>query len=147
MINSLHLKEIRRFDPQINLVIPLYSYPISAGFPSTASDYIEKTLDLNEYLIKHPAATYFVHVQGDSMIEAGIHSGDLLTVDRSITPVNNAIVIAMVNGEFTVKRLRKKNGQIYLMPDNPKLAPTAVAGGMQVEIWGVVTYVIHKVVL
>jgi len=145
MMQGLRVVDIREFENQVGVEIPLFLSGVSAGFPSPASDYVEKTLDLNEYLIKHPAATYFVHVKGDSMIDAGIHSGDLLIVDRSLTPSHNSIVIAMVNGEFTVKRLRKKNGRIYLMPDNPDFSPIEVSGDMQVEIWGVVTYVIHNV--
>jgi len=144
MMQGLRVVDIREFENQVGVEIPLFLSGVSAGFPSPASDYVEKTLDLNEYLIKHPAATYFVHVQGDSMIGAGILSGDLLIVDRSLTPGHNSIVIAMVNGEFTVKRLRKKNGRIYLMPDNPDFSPIELSGDMQVEIWGVVTYVIHN---
>ena len=85
--------------------VPLFQDPISAGFPSVAEDYIENSLDLNELIIKHPASTFFVRVQGDSMRGAGILSGDILVVDRSLEASNNKIIVAIVNGEFTVKRL------------------------------------------
>jgi DNA polymerase V len=85
--------------------LPFYTEKLSAGFPSPANDYLEKSLDLNEFLIKNPPATFFVEIQGDSMIGAGIHSGDILIVDRSLEAVHNKIVVAVVNGEFTVKRL------------------------------------------
>jgi len=124
--------------------IPLCLSAISAGFPSSASDYVEKTLDLNEHLIKHPAATFFVRVEGNSMIGSGIHSGDILIVDKSLEPGQSSIVVAAINGDFTVKRIKKEGNRFFLMPENPKYEPIDVAGDMQVEIWGVVTYVIHK---
>ena len=96
----------------------LFMAPVSAGFPSPADDYIEDKLDLNEYLVKHPAATFFVKVTGDSMIGAGIHPGDILIVDRSLTPVDKSVVIAVVDGELTVKRIRLGNGRVALVPEN-----------------------------
>ena len=117
---------------------------VSAGFPSPADDYIEGKLDLNEYLIKHPAATFFLRAAGDSMIEAGIHHGDILIVDRAIEPVDNNVVIAVVDGELTVKRIRKSGNGLLLMPDNRDYEPIKVTEEMNVEIWGVVTNVIHS---
>jgi DNA polymerase V len=118
---------------------------VSAGFPSPADDYTEGTLDLNEYLIRHPAATFFVRVQGDSMVNAGIHSGDLLVVDRSLEPGNKKIVLAVLDGEFTVKRLMKKRGHLYLYPENSDYAPVEITEENRFEVWGVVTAVIHEV--
>jgi DNA polymerase V len=122
---------------------PLFMAPVTAGFPSPAEDYIEGRLDLNRYLIKHPAATFFVKVAGDSMIDAGIHPGDILIVDRSLDPVDKKVVIAVVDGELTVKRIRIKNGRIRLMPENENYKPIEIEKEMKFDIWGVVTNVIH----
>jgi DNA polymerase V len=122
---------------------PIYMVPVAAGFPSPAEDYIEGSLDLNKHLIKHPAATFFVKVTGDSMLNAGIHPDDILIVDRSIEPVNNKVVIAVLNGELTVKRLKLKNSKIFLIPENINYSPIEIDEGTDFEIWGVVTNVIH----
>ena len=123
--------------------IPLYANKISAGFPSPADDYLEMKLDLNTHLIKHPSATFFVKVSGDSMLHASIQSGDMLIVDRSIEPLDGKIVIAAIDGELTVKRLYKKNGQLKLLAENPKYKPIEITG-QDIIIWGVVTHVIHE---
>jgi DNA polymerase V len=125
-------------------IIPLFLSPVAGGFPSPATDYIEQNLDLNEYLIKHPAATFFVRVSGNSMIRAGIFSGDILIVDKSLNPKQDSIIVAILNGEFTVKRFRKEQGKIILYPENEKYLPTTITEGMDFQIWGVVTNVIHK---
>jgi DNA polymerase V len=125
--------------------LPLYSSKIQAGFPSPADDYIEKELDLNAYLVKHPSATFLVKATGESMIGAGIHQDDILVVDRSLTPVSGKIVIAAVDGQLTVKRLEKSDNKFFLMPENEKFAPIEVKEGSEVYIWGVVTTVIHPV--
>lgn len=126
--------------------LPLYLAKISAGFPSPAEDYVDKKLDLNEYIIKHPAATFFVRVEGDSMINVGIHDGDLLIVDRSLEPADGKIVIAVINGEMTVKRIRKQKEKLYLMPENEDFEPLEISEGSDFQVWGLVTYVIHEVV-
>lgn len=123
---------------------PVFMVPVSAGFPSPAEDYVEGSLDLNRHLIKHPAATFFVRVSGDSMINAGIYPNDILIVDRSLEPVNNKIVIAVLNGELTVKRLKLKDKQIYLYPENPNYSPIKIEENFDFEIWGVATNVIHS---
>src|SRR4030042_6039051 len=102
---NMKISKLYNFKNKTKVKLPLYISRIKAGFPSPADDYIEKELDLNEYLIKHPAATFFVRVEGNSMIDAGIHSGDILIVDKSLEAKNNKIVIAVVNGELTVKRI------------------------------------------
>lgn len=122
---------------------PLFAERVAAGFPSPADDYLEGQLDLNEYLIQHPAATFFVRVTGDSMIGAGIHSGDILIVDRALEAIDRKVVIAVVNGELTVKRLRKQKGKLVLMPENDRCQSIVIEDGMDLEIWGVVTNVIH----
>jgi DNA polymerase V len=123
--------------------LPLFLERVSAGFPSPADDYMEDRLDLNRYLVKHPAATFFVRASGDSMIGAGIHSGDILVVDRSLEPGNNSVVIAVINGELTVKRITKSRGKLFLLPDNESYRPIEIRDGMEFEVWGVVTTVIH----
>lgn len=124
--------------------LPLFGSRVSAGFPSPADDYLEDTLDLNSHLIKRPAATFLVRVSGDSMINAGIHPDDILVVDRSIDPTDGRIVIAVLDGELTVKRLSKRNGQVQLLPENPDFSPITVTEEQDLRIWGVVTNVIHS---
>lgn len=119
-------------------------HPIPAGFPSPADDHLEKCLDLNEYLIQHPAATFFAWAQGNSMINAGIRHGDLLIIDRSLEPKDRSIVIAVVNGELTVKRLCLKATGIWLMPENPEFSPIKIIDDMDLHIWGVVKHIIHS---
>ena len=122
---------------------PIFMAPVTAGFPSPAEDYIEGKLDLNEHLVKHPAATFFVRVTGDSMIDAGIHPGDILIVDRSLEAADKKVVIAVVEGELTVKRIRLINEKIVLMPENENYKPLQINNETDFEIWGVVTNVIH----
>jgi len=123
---------------------PVFLGRLPAGFPSPADDYIEGKLDLNRHLIKHPAATFFVRVTGDSMIGAGIHSGDLLVVDRSLEAADRHVVVAVLDGELTVKRLFKQQGVLRLLPENLNYQPIEISGQHTFEIWGVVTSVIHS---
>ena len=126
------------------LKIPLFESGVSAGFPSPADDYLDLPIDLNEFLIKHPAATFYVRVKGNSMEGAGILNGDLLIVDRAEEPRNKSIVLGIIDGEFTVKRIKKKGSDLYLMPDNPEFKPIKINDNMDFQVWGVVTYVVHK---
>tara|TARA_B100000242_G_C43023802_1_gene476637 strand:- start:1032 stop:1421 length:390 start_codon:yes stop_codon:yes gene_type:complete len=125
------------------LNIPFYEGGVSAGFPSPAEDYMHSKLDLNDLLIDHPSATYYVRVNGDSMLGAGIQSGDLLVVDRSLEVVDNSIVVANINGEFTVKRIKKNKNKMFLVPENKKYKPIEVTEEMDFELFGVVAHVIH----
>lgn len=125
--------------------LPLFSSSVPAGFPSVADDHMECRLDLNEHLIQHPSATFFARVSGHSMINAGIHDGDLLVVDRSLEAVSGKVVVAAVNGELTVKRYLKQANKAFLMPENKDYQPIEISSGHDVHIWGVVTSVIHKV--
>lgn len=127
------------------LQLPLYVASVSAGFPSPADDFIDTKLDLNEHLVKHPASTFFVRASGDSMINAGIHSGDILIVDRSLEPYDNAIVIAVLEGELTVKRLHYSGKRILLLPENTAYKPIDVTENEEFRVWGLVTSVIHKI--
>lgn len=124
--------------------IPLIESAVSAGFPSIAEDYVDRALNLQELLVKHPAATFFVRVKGTSMMGAGILSNDILIVDRALTPTDNKIVIARIDGELTVKRLRLRDEKVLLLPENPSYDPIEITDSMDFEVWGVVTYVIHQ---
>jgi DNA polymerase V len=117
---------------------------VQAGFPSPAGDYMEKGIDLNEYLIEHKSATFFMRVNGDSMTDAYIAPGSLVVVDRSLKPQHGSIVIAVVDGEFTCKRLEKRGTEMRLVPEspNPKFKPLILSEGMEVNIWGVVTSIV-----
>lgn len=138
------IQEIRPFQAGLGQKLPLYLSPVAAGFPSPAEDYLEKALDLNEHLVPHPAATFFVRVKGDSMIQAGIHDQDILIVDRSLEAKHNQIVIAAVDGDLTVKRLLLEGGKILLAAENPNYPTREIQGEDCLQIWGVTTYVIHS---
>jgi DNA polymerase V len=125
--------------------IPLYRSKVPAGLPAPADEALEKNLDLNQYLIKHPKHTFCVRASGHSMIDAGIYENDLLIVDRSLEAKNGKIVIAAIDGQLTVKRLKKeKNGKLFLLPENKKYKPIEVKEGSEIYIWGVVISVIHS---
>jgi len=123
--------------------IPCYSDLIKAGFPSPAADYREEILDFNSYLVQNRAATFTVRVEGDSMVEEGIRSGDLLIVDRSIPPREGMVVVAVLYGEFTVKKLIRREGRLWLYPGNPSFDPVRIELDMEFQVWGVVSFVIH----
>ena len=124
--------------------VRFYDIGVSAGFPSPADDYKEKKLDLNDLLIRQPEATFFAKASGDSMTGAGIFDGDMLIVDRSITATDGKIVIAVVNGELTVKRFKLVDRTAQLHAENPKYSPITLCEGDNVNVWGVVTNVIHS---
>ena len=124
--------------------IPYFAESVAAGFPSPAMGELNGTLDLNQLCIRHPAATYFVRARGDSMSGAGIDDGDILVVDRSTEVTNGAIIIAAINGEFTVKRLDKQNSRVRLLPENNAYSPIEITSGCGAEFFGVVTYIIKK---
>jgi len=140
----MQVKGIYPCQPHYRRKRPFFLSRVCAGFPSPADDYLDKGLDLNEFLIRRPAATFFIRVQGDSMLNAGIHSGDILVVDRSREARNNSVVVAVLNGEFTVKRLRRSAGRVFLCPDNERYRTLEVTRDMDFEIWGVVAHVIHS---
>lgn len=121
----------------------LFLSRVSAGFPSPADDYIEQSLDLNTHLVDHPAATFFLHVSGDSMTGAGIFDGDLLIVDRSLNPENGSVVIAVIEGELTVKRFFLEPHRVELRPENPAYPSLFYCSETEITIWGVVSWVIH----
>ena len=127
------------------LDIPFYQSNVPAGFPSPAEDFMDLDLNLQAYLVQHPSATFCVRVTGDSMQNAGIFSGDVMVVDRALEPKNNTIVLAVLDGEFTVKRIQKKGNQLFLKPENQTFKPIEITEEMDFKVWGVVTHIIHKV--
>lgn len=128
--------------PSIRL--PLFGHKVKAGFPSPADDYVEAWLDLNEHLIEHKDATFFVQASGDSMTGAGIQEGNLLVVDRALDARHGDIVIAVIDGELTVKRLEKRRGKIRLVAENPQYPAIELKDGQELTVWGVVTSVIQR---
>ncbi|MBT9590632.1 MAG: translesion error-prone DNA polymerase V autoproteolytic subunit [Thiobacillus sp.] len=127
-----------------HLALPMFGHKVRAGFPSPADDYVEAWLDLNEHLVTHKDATFFVQATGDSMTGAGIQEGNLLVVDRALEARHRDIVIAVVDGEMTVKRLDKRRGRIRLLAENPAYAPIEFQDGQELTVWGVVTSVIQR---
>ena len=124
--------------------IPLLNDSVSAGFPSPADDYTEENIDLNEHLISNPFSTFFLRVKGESMINAGIKDKDLIIVDKSLIAKPGDIVIAMIDGEFTIKRLSIKNDELYLKAENHNYPDFSFKNHIDVQIWGVVIYSIHS---
>ena len=138
-------KEFEIYIPDLETTqkLPYFDGGVSAGFPSPAEDYMHSKLDLNNLLIEHPSATYYVRVNGDSMLGAGILNGDLLIVDRSLEVTNNCIVVAYVDGEFTVKRIKKINNKMFLQPENKNHQAIEITESMDFELFGVVAHAIH----
>ena len=126
------------------LHLPLAAHRVPAGVPSPATDYAEDGLDLNGYLVQHPAATFLFSVQGHSMQGAGILDGDKVVVDRSVPARHGHIVIAVVDGEFTLKRLYQRHNRLELHPDNSDFQPIRLTPGKQLEIWGVVVGTVRR---
>ena len=125
------------------LQLPLASEQVAAGFPSPAEDYVDVGIDLNDQLIRHPTSTFFLRVSGDSMTGAGIHDGDLLVVDRSLNPRPGRVVVAVLDGGFTLKRLVRHQGRLRLEAANPDFPPLELQTCGDVQIWGVAVHVIH----
>ena len=126
------------------MLLTFYKEAVECGFPSPARDFTEGTIDLNEELIPHPNATFIVRARGDSMVGSGIYPGDLLIVDRSIKPQNESIIIAVLDGELSVKILRLKNKQVSLSSSKKNYKDVPVSEEMDFTIWGVCTNVIHN---
>lgn len=123
----------------------LFSSHIQAGFPSVAEDSWKEPLDLNRFLVSHPSATFFLKVSGHSMTGAGIFDQDIVIVDRSLSPSDGKIIIASIDGELTIKRLILKDNHTFLAAENPEFQPIAITADSDFRVWGVVTYVLHKV--
>ena len=148
------MKKLKRihFDKELSfysmdekiLDIPFYQSNVPAGFPSPAENFMDLDLNLQDYLVQHPSATFCVRVTGDSMQNAGIFSGDVMVVDRALEPKNNTIVLAVLDGEFTVKRIQKKGKELFLKPENKDFKAIKITEEMNFQVWGVVTHIIHK---
>ena len=130
--------------PDTKVWLQMCAWKVPAGFPSPAADHARKRIDLNEHLIRNKEATFIFRVKGDSMTGIGIYEGDELLVDRSIEPKHGNIVLAVLNGEFTVKRLHRRGGVVKLLPENPIYPPIVLKDGEELTIWGVVTRNLHK---
>lgn len=141
---KVKIEAIYKPDVSTSRMLPYFEGKVPAGFPSPAADYEENQLDLNKHLIKNPVATFFVRVSGDSMTGAGIHDGDLLIVDRSLDPKNKNVVIAVINGELTVKRIRIRKKKVFLEPENENYSTQEISQDSDFQVWGVVTNVIHS---
>ena len=144
MFSYSDVEAVWRPDSSTKWARPLFMTSVSAGFPSPAESYIEGHLDLNRYLIKHPVATFYVKVSGDSMAGAGIEPGSILVVDRAVEADDGDIVIARIGDELCVKRLRVRGGRIWLMPENEKYQPIEVIESMDFEVWGRVMHAIRS---
>ena len=144
MLSYANVESVMWPDRTTRCARPLFMTTVSAGFPSPAEGYIEGRLDLNRYLIKHPTATFYVRVSGDSMTGAGINPGTILVVDRAVDAEDGDIVIARINDELCVKRLRVHRGRIWLMPENENYQPIEVTDGMDFEVWGRVMHSIRS---
>ncbi len=141
---GLKIKEIRSIKEGKEDELPLLFPKVAAGFPSPADDFLQEKLSLSEFLIKNTATSFFVNVEGNSMKDAGIFDDDTLIVDRSAEAGNESIVIASVNGELTVKRIERKRGKLFLIPENNDYEPIEINQETELKIWGVVTHSIHK---
>lgn len=127
-----------------NLALPFADCGIKAGFPSPAQDYLEQAIDLNKELVRHPACTFYGRVSGDSMIDAGLHDGDIVVIDKSIQPFNGAMAVCFIDGEFTIKYIELHTDYIMLIPANRDFEPIKVTAENDFLIWGIVTYSIKK---
>ncbi len=125
------------------LELPVFN-DIKAGFPSPAGDFIDQSIDLNRHLIKHPSATFFGRVKGESMKDAGINDSDLLVIDKSIEPIDGKIAVCFIDGEFTLKRIKKDKTSLWLMPENKDFQPIKITEENDLRIFGVVTHVIKS---
>lgn len=143
--NRYNEKQSIRIVPiqKLKLELPLFE-SVSAGFPSPAEDYMDGRLDLNEYCIRNPSATFFIRVDGQSMQNAGIFDGDIIIVDRSLPPRHNDVIVGIVDGEFILKRYCRQGQYTFLVAENPSYNPIFIGENTEFRVWGVVTNVIHQ---
>lgn len=137
--------ELYRPEREPTVEVPLAESTVHAGFPSPADDFLEGSLDLNSLVIKHPEATFFARVEGDSMQDEGIVEGNILVVDKAVEPYDGCLAVAYIDGEFTLKRVRMEPDRILLVPANPKYPVIEIAAGQDFAVWGVVKWVIKQV--
>lgn len=141
----MKVEEIIRYESASKVELPLFMTSVSAGIPSQAESDIDKTIDLNELIVKHPNTTFFVRVNGEDWLDVGVFDSDLLVVDQALEPVDGNIVIVTLDGEITVKTYRLQNNDVYLESQNKKFLPIKIESHMEYHIMGVVTHVIHSV--
>jgi len=143
-LHSSSVLDIYSASSETVMELPLVTEGISAGFPSPAMDFVDVSIDLNKHLIKHPSATFYGRVKGQSMKDVGIHDGDLLVIDKSLEPVDGKIAICFIDGEFTIKTIKLETGICWLMPANENYQPIKVTSDNNFLIWGIVTHVIKS---
>lgn len=136
--------DISHADTGRKLLLPYADHGIQAGFPSPAQDYISEAIDLNDEVVRHPAATFYGRVNGDSMIDEGIEDGDLIVIDRAIEPSDGDLAVCYVDGDFTLKRIKIEPDRIWLIPANETFDPILITSDSRFSIWGVVTFVIKR---
>jgi DNA polymerase V len=136
--------EVFPADVSSELELPFVENGIKAGFPSPAADFIDVCIDLNKHLIKNPASTFYGRIKGNSMRDAGLHDGDIVIIDKSLEPADGKIAVCFIDGDFTIKRIKKEKDGCWLMPANPEFSPIHVTEHNQFLIWGIVTYIIKK---
>lgn len=144
-LHTGNIIDIFSADTETELELPFVDSGISAGFPSPALDFVDLTIDLNKHLIKHPSATFYGRVKGDSLKNAGINNGDLLIIDRSLEPTNDKIAVCYIDGEFTAKRIKKTKNELWLVPENDDYKPIKIDIENNLIIWGIVTHAIKSV--
>ncbi len=144
-LHSSHTIDIYSALSESEMALPYVDAGISAGFPSPALDFVDMTIDLNKHLVKHPSATFYGRVKGQSLKNAGITDGDLLVIDRSLNPVNGKIAVCYIDGEFTAKRIKKTKDELWLLPENDDYEPIKVEKENDFVVWGIVTHVIKSV--
>ncbi len=147
ILTRIHASPVLDFftpDFTTQLELPLAGTAIAAGFPSPAEEYLDLALDLNKELVKHPAATFYARVKGNSMVDAGIQDGDLLVIDKALEPKEGSIAVCFLDGEFTVKRLAVRDDGVYLVAANAEFKPIRITEENDFLVWGLVAYVIHK---
>lgn len=144
MIKTEVSLEIMCPDLSSHTSLPFAEMGVQAGFPSPAQDYMPESIDLNHELIRHPASTFYARVEGNSMIDEGIAPGDILVIDRSIEPADGDLAVCSLDGDFTLKRIRLRQGQVWLIPSNETFDPILVTSECRFEVWGVVTYTIKQ---
>jgi DNA polymerase V len=143
-LHAGNLLDIFSADTESELKLPFVNEGISAGFPSPALDFVDLSIDLNKHLIKHPSATFYGRVKGESLKNAGISDGDLLVIDRSLEPLKGKIELCFIDGEFTAKRIKKSKSELWLMPENDDYEPIKITENNNFVVWGVVTHVIKS---
>ena len=142
--HSSAILDIYSSETDTQLELP-FLHGISAGFPSPAMDFVDISIDLNRHLIKHPSATFYGRVKGESMKDAGINDGDLLIIDKSITPEHGKIAVCFIDGDFTLKRIKIDEQGLWLMPENENYHPIHVNEASELRVWGVVSHIIKSV--